>query len=177
MIKGGDLMDLFERWLYKQDESDLIKRALTDKSYKKVYQKLNCQVLSENLVNFELATYGDAILKMGLMQIFIRDEIEKPTEFKKKYESDEALVKYIAKRYDILKRLNYDKEAITIKDYNYDDYYKYDKTGKRKGNLCKFIATAVEAVIAAIYEETKDIDSLITLFEEWIKYIDENSIV
>ena len=60
-------MDLFQQWLEKKNNSSLIKRALTDKSYKKVYQKDHHEELHESYVNFELATYGDAILKITLL--------------------------------------------------------------------------------------------------------------
>ena len=60
-------MDLFEEWINKDDE--LIEYALTDKSYKSVYSKEHRKNLPKNKTNFELATYGDAILKMCKMEI------------------------------------------------------------------------------------------------------------
>ena len=33
--KVGNYMDLFEEWLNKEDESNWVKRALTDSSYRK----------------------------------------------------------------------------------------------------------------------------------------------
>ena len=83
-------MDLFEKWIMKDNE--LIEYALTDKSYKSVYSKEHNENLPKNKTNFELATYGDAILKMCIMEILYDNKIEKPTEEKKKYESNKALV-------------------------------------------------------------------------------------
>ena len=75
-------MDLFEEWIMKDNE--LIEYALTDKSYKSVYSKEHHENLPKNKTNFELATYGDAILKMCIMEILYDKRIEKPTEKKKK---------------------------------------------------------------------------------------------
>lgn len=95
-------MDLFEEWIMKDNE--LIEYALTDKSYKSVYSKEHHENLPKNKTNFELATYGDAILKMCIMEILYDNKIEKPTEEKKKYESNKALV-LIAEKYDLIKIL------------------------------------------------------------------------
>lgn len=56
-------MDLFEEYLNKKETSKWVKRALTDKSYKAIYQVQHKCVMPEEYCNFELATYGDAILK------------------------------------------------------------------------------------------------------------------
>lgn len=160
-------MDLFETWLNKEKESKWIKRALTDKSYKDIYQKKYHEGLPEDEVNYELATYGDAILKMCLMKILIELNKPKPTEEKKRYESDRSLVKYIASKYDLIKFIHMNEEG-KVKDYDYDNYCKKDSDGKIKGNRCKYIATCVEALIAAIYIEEKSIDPIIELIQEWM---------
>ena len=102
-------MDKIEK-LLKDPKTDLQKQALTDKSYKKTPNNQDCKI------NFELATYGDAILKCVLCKIYFEKEDEdnfgfkgKLTEWKKQYESDEVLVKFIACHYDILNFLNFDK--------------------------------------------------------------------
>lgn len=157
-------MDLFEEWINKDDE--LIKCALTDKSYKSVYSKEHRKELSENKTNFKLATYGDAILKMCIMGILYKKESKKPTEEKKKYESDKALV-LIAKKYNLLDRIKTNGER--VKSYDYE----HNKT--KKGNKCKYIATCVEALIAAIYINTGNLDKLKILTNKWMEYIDQNS--
>lgn len=45
--------------------------------------------------------------------------------------------------------------AIIVNDYEYEKYYN-DLNNKNKGNYSKFIATAVEAMVAAIYIEEKE---------------------
>lgn len=157
-------MDLFEEWIMKDNE--LIECALTDKSYKSVYSKEHHENLPKNKTNFELATYGDAILKMCIMEILYDKRIEKPTEEKKKYESDKALV-LIAEKYNIICKIKTDGKR--VKSYDYE----HNKT--KKGNKCKYIATCVEALIAAIYINTRNIDKLKKLTNKWMEYIDQNS--
>ena len=155
-------MDLFEEWIMKDNE--LIECALTDKSYKSVYSKVHHKELPENKTNFKLATYGDAILKMCIMGILYDKRIEKPTEEKKKYESDKALV-LIAKKYNLLDRIKTNGER--AKSYDYE----HNKT--KKGNKCKYIATCVEAIIAAIYINTGNLYKLKELICSWMNYIDK----
>ena len=155
-------MDLFEEWIMKDNE--LIECALTDKSYKSVYSKVHHKELPENKTNFKLATYGDAILKMCIMGILYDKRIEKPTEEKKKYESDKALV-LIAKKYNLLDRIKTNGER--AKSYDYE----HNKT--KKGNKCKYIATCVQAIIAAIYINTGNLYKLKELICSWMNYIDK----
>ena len=155
-------MDLFEEWIMKDNE--LIECSLTDKSYKSVYSKVHHKELPENKTNFKLATYGDAILKMCIMGILYDKRIEKPTEEKKKYESDKALV-LIAKKYNLLDRIKTNGER--AKSYDYE----HNKT--KKGNKCKYIATCVEAIIAAIYINTGNLYKLKELICSWMNYIDK----
>lgn len=108
-------MDLFEEWIMKDNE--LIEYALTDKSYKSVYSKEHHENLPKNKTNFELATYGDAILKMCIMEILYDNKIEKPTEEKKKYESNKALV-LIAEKYDLIKNIKTDGNRVNNYDYD-----------------------------------------------------------
>ena len=156
-------MDLFEKWL-NETNSKWIKIALTDNSYKQIYRKEKREELSNNKVNSDLATYGDAILKVCLMKILIERNEEKLTEQKKIYESDRSLVKYIAPKYDLINKIYMDKEKKTH-SYNYDSYYNSTKTKNR----CKYIATCVEALIAAIFiEENCELDPIINLVEQWM---------
>lgn len=152
--------DLFEKYLNKK-ESKWIKRALTDKSFKKVYEKEN-KTSYPDKDNSDLATYGDAVIKLGYLEILF-DKEEKLTIKKSKYKSDEYLVKVVAKYYDLLKFIEKDDN-----DKNKPNDYSYEH--KKNKNPHKYIATAVEALIAAIYiEEGKNLNSIIPLLEQWRK--------
>ena len=159
-------MDKIEE-LLKDPKTDLQKQALTDKSYKKTPNNQDCKI------NFELATHGDAILKCVLCKIYFEREDEdnfglkgKLTEWKKQYESDEVLVKFIARHYDILNFLNFDR----------DDTKKprgYDYQGKNAKRRYKYIATAMEASIAAVYLENGE-NEVIEIVKQWIEWIDDS---
>lgn len=162
-------MDKIEE-LLKDPKTDLQKQALTDKSYKKTPNNQDCKI------NFELATYGDAILKCVLCKIYFEKEDEdednfgfkgKLTEWKKQYESDEVLVKFIARHYDILNLncLNFDR-GDTKKPHD------YDYQGKNAKRRYKYIATAMEACIAAVYIENGE-NEVIEIVKQWIQWIDE----
>ena len=161
-------MDKIEE-LLKDPKTDLQKQALTDKSYKKMPNNQDCKI------NFELATYGDAILKCVLCKIYFEREDEdnfgfkgKLTEWKKQYESDEVLVKFIARHYDILNLncLNFDGDD-TKKPHN------YDYQGKNAKRRYKYIATAMEACIAVVYIENGE-NEVIEIVKQWIEWIDES---
>ena len=159
-------MDKIEE-LLKDPKTDLQKQALTDKSYKKTPNNQDCKI------NFELATYGDAILKCVLCKIYFEREDEdnfwfkgKLTEWKKQYESDEVLVKFIARHYDILNSLNFDRDD-TKKPHD------YDYQGKNAKRRYKYIATAMEACIAAVYIENGE-NEVIEIVKQWIQWIDES---
>ena len=115
-------MDKIEE-LLKDPKTDLQKQALTDKSYKKTPNNQDCKI------NFELATYGDAILKCVLCKIYFEREDEdnfgfkgKLTEWKKQYESDEVLVRVVAKHYNLLNFLEFDRDdKKKPNDYKYND--------------------------------------------------------
>lgn len=151
-------MDKFLEWINKHREYS----ALTDKSYKKVYTKEYHKELAETKVNTELATYGDAVLKLALCEILWGTRIEILTEEKKKYESDEVLVSVIGKRYDILTLLRFDKDDAKMpKDYDYKD------------NKHKYIATAIEACLGAMYmDESVCWQDIIEIIKEWKCLID-----
>ena len=160
-------MDKIEE-LLKDPKTDLQKQALTDKSYKKTPNNQDCKI------NFELATYGDAILKCVLCKIYFEKEDEdnfgfkgKLTEWKKQYESDEVLVKFIARHYDILNLncLNFDGDD-TKKPHD------YDYQGKNAKRRYKYLATAMEASIAAVYIENGE-NEVIEIVKQWIEWIDK----
>lgn len=160
-------MDIFEQWITKRNKSKLIRRALTDRSYKDIYRKNNKEELDDSSTNFNLATFGDAILKMCMMS-FLFDE-EQPSEIKKQFESDAYLVSVIAKKYDLIPKILKNDEIDMVMDYDYHTHNKYDMNGKLKGNKSKYIATAVEALFAAIFLETKDLNSIILFVQSWIE--------
>ena len=160
--------DKFLEWLENNKEHD----ALKDRSYKKVLQNekklYNTKCIK---VNTELATYGDAVLRLALCQLLWEDKVEQLTETKKKYESDEVLVKVIAKHYDMLKYIKYDEDDDQIpKDYCYNG----DVVVSKNNNKHKFIATAVEACLGAIYME-KGIDTVLDIVKIWKDLIDNNN--
>ena len=104
-------MDKIEE-LLKDPKTDLQKQALTDTSYKNIDHSL-----SDDDTNAELATYGDAVLKLALCKVY-RDKKNAGIKFsdnlskwKEKHESDEVLVRVVAKHYKLLKFLKYDKKG------------------------------------------------------------------
>ncbi len=181
-------MDKIEE-LLKNPQTDLQKQALTDKSYKKTPNNQDCKI------NFELATYGDAILKCALCKIYFEREDEdnfrfkgKLTEWKKQYESDEVLVRVVAKHYNLLDFLEFDRD-----DKKKPNDYKYVDENKESGEVkakdeehpsegtkrrYKYIATAMEACIAAVYIESNENGEnggkeVLKIVEKWIQWIDE----
>lgn len=161
-------MDKIEE-LLKDPKTDLQKQALTDTSYKNIDHSF-----SDYDTNFELATYGDAVLKLALCKIYREYKenglrfSENLSDWKKKYESDEVLVKFIARHYDILNLncLNFDGDD-TKKPHD------YDYQGKNAKRRYKYIATAMEACIAAVYIENGE-NEVIEIVKQWIQWIDES---
>ena len=155
-------MDKFLQWI-KNNQGH---QALIDKSHKNVSTRENKAPLNE-YDNTELATYGDAVLKLALCEILWENKTEVLTEEKKKYESDEVLVKYIAKHYNILRFLRFDKkDDQKPQDYNYNPK-------KKNNNPHKYIATAIEACLGAMYMEKAVLwKAIIEIVKEWKKIID-----
>ena len=148
--------DLFEQYLAKDDA--LIKRALTDKSYKNVDHNLK-----DEDTNFELATYGDAVIKLCYSEILL-DNVKELTVEKAKYESDKYLVEKVAEHYQLINLIKKDENDDKMpNDYNYGD-------ARKKHNPHKYIATAIEAMIGAIYKEEKDLKPIIELLGSWSKF-------
>ena len=171
-------MDKFLQWIEKHKKH----RALTDSSYKKVYQERYGKNLNNTRVNTELATYGDAVLKLALCEILWKEEKKKSkkqeentstekqktlSECKQDYESDEILVKVIAKHYDILQFLRFDtKDDQKPKDYKYTEHK----------NSYKYIATAIEACLGAMYmDENVSWRDIIEIVKGWKNLIDANN--
>lgn len=157
-------MDIFESYIKKYQRNEDC-RALTCKSYGKVYQNKYCKKLEPGKTNFELATYGDALLKFALCSILL-DNGNNLTEEKKKYENDRYLIEVVAKHYDLLDYMNFDRD-----DEKIPQTYEVSDKGVTK---YKYIATTVEAVLGAIYKESRDFDSICVLVESWIKLQNNN---
>ena len=132
--------------------------ALTASSYKKVDHGL-----TDKDTSCKLATYGDALLKLALCKILFDNKVENITVVKQEYEKDEVLVKVIARHYNLLDKINFDKH-----DKNIPQNYEYE------GDKHKYIATAVEALLAAYYlDNEENFELIVAVAEEWKKLIDE----
>ena len=147
-------------------------RALTDTSYKNIDHSL-----SDDDTNAELATYGDAILKLALCKIY-RDRKNAGIKFsdnlskwKEKYESDEVLVRVIAKHYNLLNFLRYDEKGNGKPEEQKPQ--DYDHKGQNDKDRHKYLATAMEACIAAVYLENGE-NEVIEIVKQWIQWIDES---
>lgn len=162
-------MDTFKTWLQNKNKISLIERALTDTSYNN-YRSKGVKKSNPNFeefhkplpVNTDLATYGDAIIKMIYCEKYldISKQLSKKIE---NYTTDSFFVNNVARYYKVLDYLKYDKDDIKKKkDYNYE--------GESKDNPRKYIATAIEAMIAAIYIITKEnsqFNVVKEILEEW----------
>ena len=152
---------------YLRDESRPTRqRALTASSYKNIDHSLE-----DADTNSELATYGDALLKLAFCKILFDEGVSNITVKKQKYEPDKVFVEIIARRYELLNYIRFDKNDDKIpKDYDYKDSPK-----KGKDSPSKYIATAVEALIAAIYLDNKEDFSLVVkIAEHWKTLIDDS---
>lgn len=112
-----------------------------------------------------MATYGDALLKFALCSLLL-DKCPQLSEEKKKYENDRHLIEVVAKHYDLLDYMNFDRDDEKIPqtyEVGNNDVIKY-----------KYIATTVEAVLGAIYQENGDFKSICKLIESWIELLDNN---
>ena len=155
--------DVFQKNLSNRDKDPLIMMALTDKSHKAEATKGVSNSNPEEIAdNSKLATLGDAVLRLCLTDVLY--EQDKISEERQKYESDEFLVTVVAKRYNLLNYIKKDRG-----DEKLPDDYDYCKQKKKGKNRHKFIATAVEAMLGAIYLKTKDIVSLTEMVRAWVK--------
>ncbi len=169
-------MDKIEE-LLNDKATVLQKRALTDISSKNIDH-----ALSDDETNFELATYGDAVLKLALCKIY-RDRKNAGIKFsdnlskwKEKYENDKVLVRVVAKHYKLLNFLKYDEKGNGIPEEQKPR--DYDHKVKDDNDRHKDIATAMEACIAVVYIENNvndvnGVKEVIKIVEQWIQWIDE----
>lgn len=111
-------MDIFKEYI-TQNKRNPECRALTCKSYGEVYKREHHEELKSIQHNFELATYGDALLKFALCTLLL-DKCTQLTEEKKQYETDKFLIETVAKYYRLLKFMNFDMEDKKIlQEYKY----------------------------------------------------------
>lgn len=116
-----------------------------------------------------MATYGDALLKLALCQILFEENVKNITEEKKNYESDDVLVRVVAEKYSLIQYIRFDRG-----NKNIPQNYNYEKKGDDSPH--KYIATAVEALLAAIYlDHNKDFDFVVDIVRKWKMLIDERS--
>ena len=156
------MQDKFDEYLKDKEKPTRLK-ALTAKSYR----NLN-HALEDSDTNSTLATYGDAILKLAYCKILFDEGETKITERKQALESDKNLVEVIAKRYDLLNYIKFDNNDTKI-----PQDYKYQKPQKGKDSPSKYIATAVEALIAAIYlDNDEDLDLVVDIVKDWRELIE-----
>ncbi len=163
-------MDKFEEYLNKKD-NEYVDLALIDKSYKSYIKKgvkknepNYKDVNSFDKDNLDLSTLGDAIIKFVYVNLFIDDnKIKMLSKEIEKYITDKYFITKVAKKYDILKHVKYDKSDSKMHtDYEYKD-----------NENRKFIATAVEAMIGAIYLNLINRDGdwfkeISTILKEWM---------
>lgn len=142
-------------------------RALTDKSVQ--------GDRDESVTNLTLATYGDAVLKLALCEILL-DHYEELTIEKAKYESDVSLVR-VAEHYELLKYLNFNKSNREIpQDYDcrrLDPSFTQSKKERVRhhNRRRKYIATAIEAVLGAIYKDHRDPGEIVEIVRGWIELL------
>lgn len=160
---------------YLQDENNENNKhrikALTVRSYRNIDHNLK-----EQDVNDELATYGDALLKLALCKILFDEKVENITVAKQKYESDKNLVAIVAKKYDLLAYIRFDKDDENIPQDYHDTSCEDKKSTQNKGNDSpyKYIATTVEALLAAIYLDKKEnFATIVNIVKEWKALIDK----
>ena len=165
MTESKTNIDLFEKYLQKAKTSQWVERALTDSSFKKEYEKKEHKSFDDK-TNEDLSTYGDAVIKLCYSELML-DKVSQLTTEKAKFESDEYLVKVVAGHYKMLDYIKTDtSDKGIIRDY---DFKKTSKTsgGNKKDSPHKYIATAVEAMIGAIYKEIKALEPIIELLDSW----------
>ena len=142
---------------YLQNPSANCRLALTDSSYKKVTND------HELKTNADLGTLGDSVYRFVLTKYLYDKQVEEISNRRQSYESDEALVTKVAKHYDILQYLMYDEcdiHKIGGKSYDYI-----------QPKAVKFIATAMEAILGAVYLDY-GIGRAEEVVYEWIEIID-----
>ena len=159
------MQDKFSEYL--NDESQFTRqKALTANSYKNVDHSLE-----SSDTNCELGTYGDALLKFAFCKTLFDKGVSNITVEKQKYESDKVFVEIIARNYELLNYIRFDK-----RDDRIPQNYAYREPPKKgKDSPSKYIATAVEALIAAIYlDNEENMDLILEITAGWKTLIDKS---
>ena len=158
--------DKFDEYI-KDEGQPTRQKALTANSYKNIDHSLQ-----GSDTNCELATYGDALLKLAFCKILFEKNVENITIKKQTYESDKVLVEILARHYNLLEYVKYDENDDNIpKDYDY-------REPSKKGNdsKSKYIATTVEALLAAVYlDNNEDLGLVVEIVKHWKILIDNSS--
>lgn len=154
--------DLFESYL-KLQENPLIQAALTDASFRCEYQRTT-KCIYTGATNAGLATLGDALLKAALCEILF-SEGEHRLSACTAYLTNQVLVEKIGAHYDIVRYLRYDqrnpyREETSWYQERYPQFHP------------KWIATAVEAVLGAIFLISGRRSSVLSVVRIWMKIID-----
>ena len=161
--------DPFLRYLQEGDDPWRT-RALTDATCRRDGHRLPIEE-----VNTELATYGDALLKFTLCELFL-DRVNKLSAVKQNYESDVALVG-VAERYDLLRYLHFDRSDRRIpQDYSVrpvplDCPPDEERRLRSDNEKHKYIATAVEALLGAMYHTHADMDEIRATVRSFVEYM------
>lgn len=145
-------MDIFEKAIKKQVKLKYLNTALRDKSYVKKYYEIYKKPLLMP-TNKKLSTYGDCILNWACVILFI--ELNKCGAEIAKYRSNKFLVEVVAKYYDL------DKYILKIDKKKPNNYIYIEKKNK-------YLADAIEAIIAVIFINRHDINEIVELLSFWV---------
>ncbi len=159
--------DIVRRLLESVPRDELVERALRDNSCKGVRKDRSGKDLPTNK---DLATLGDAVLRMCLIDIHLYSP-GKLSHLKERYETDEVLVCIVGRHYHILKYLDYnDPNHVFPKRYSWKPHGTNSEDARHK-----HIATAVEALLGAVYR-LEGLDSARKVVERWVELVDSESV-
>lgn len=145
-------MDIFEKAIKKQVKLKYLNMALRDKSYVTKYYEIYKNPLLMP-TNKKLSTYGDCILDWACVILFIK--LDKSGTEIAKYRSNKFLVEIVAKYYDL------DKYILKIDKKKSNKYIYIEKKNK-------YLADAIEAIIAVIFINHNDIKEIVNLLKFWV---------
>lgn len=147
-----NVMDIFEKVIKKQVKLKYLNIALRDKSYVTKYYEIYKKPLLMP-TNKKLSTYGDCILNWACVILFIK--LNKCGAEIAKYRSNKFLVEVVAKYYDL------DKYILKIDQKKPNNYIYIE-------NKNKYLADAIEAIIAVIFINRHDINEIVELLSFWV---------
>lgn len=150
--KNGKMIfeDLFEKFLCENNSFNELKRALTDKSFKKSLQNNQIYISSgENLLRF--------LVSDAFCDNFLDEQPAYPSEVLLSILSDEQLVEIIAKKYDLIDKINSD----------FADKIDYTYSSKTH-----FISDAIKSVLYAILLVDGNFEILRQIVRSFINELD-----